>query len=217
MFTASESTVPAERVLLIDAAVDERAMYAIELKRSGYGVLETGDGESGLLEARRSQPSLIVTDVILAKVDGLQLLHQLRDSESTRDIPVIVLAGFDQPVGIIAQARAAGAASVRIKPCLPEALLFEIRRLLDAFQALRARSAEMRQRAGQARSRAISALARAALMNTVPCPACGAELQPIAPARAPGDRHYSVHYRPCRNGCGSWYYDEITRRLLRLV
>jgi DNA-binding response OmpR family regulator len=213
----SPSLVPNECVLLIDAAVDEREMYAIELRHSGYAVVERGDGESGLLEAISSRPSLIVTDVVLPKMDGLQLLHQLRDGESTRDIPVIVLTGFDQPAGIVAQARAAGASSVRIKPCLPEVLLFEVRRLLEASKALRARSAEVRRRAQQTRTRAISVLARAALMNAVPCPGCGAQLQPIAPAKAPGDRHYSVHYRPCRNGCGSWYYDAMTRRVMKLM
>jgi hypothetical protein len=118
---------------------------------------------------------------------------------------------------MVAQARAAGASSVRIKPCLPEALLFEVRRLLEVSKALLARSAEVRQRAEQTRVHAISVLARAARMNSVPCPACGAQLQPIAPARAPGDRHYSIHYRPCRNGCGSWYYDEMARRLMKLM
>jgi two-component system chemotaxis response regulator CheY len=210
MPAASSLPLSAETVLLIDAAIDEREMYAMELQRCGYTVVERGDGESGLVEAMRHPPSVVVTDVVLPKLDGLYVLQQLRDTESTRDIPIIVLTGFDQPAGIIAQARAAGASSVRIKPCLPEALLFEIRRL-------RARSVEMRERAREARASAISALARAALAMPRPCPTCGAELQPIAPAKGRGEQHYFLHFRPCRNGCGSFYYDEISRRLVRFA
>jgi DNA-binding response OmpR family regulator len=206
-----------ERVLLIDAAIDEREMYAIALRRSGYEVAESTDGEEGLVEAGRWLPSVIVTDVVLPKLDGLQLIEELRQQPATRDVPVIVLTGCDHATGIIAEALAAGAACVRIKPCLPEMLLREVRRVLDISKALRTRSAEARVRAEQARGRAIAALSQASQVTTRPCPTCGAELQPAASARAHGDRHYYVHYRPCRNGCGSWYYDEVARRLIKLM
>jgi DNA-binding response OmpR family regulator len=217
MMSPAPSAGSRDRVLLVDAAIDEREMYAIELRHSGYDVFEAADGQAGLSEARRLLPSVIVTDVVLPEFDGLQLVAELRGDPSTRDVPVIVLTGFDQPAGIIAQARAAGAASVRIKPCLPEALLAEIQRLLERSRALKAMAAEVRQRADQVRARAIAALARASQFTTRRCPICGGELQPAAQVKAPGERHYFVHYRPCRNGCGSWYYDEVARRLIKLM
>jgi DNA-binding response OmpR family regulator len=206
----------ADRVLLVDASDDEREMYAMELQRSGYLVTECGDGEQGVLEARRLAPSLVVTDVVLPRMSGLELLSELQHQEATRAIPVIVLTSYDQPAGIIAEARAAGAASVRIKPCLPATLLQDVRYILQRSEWLRARSIEARHHAEKVRARAISALARAAQVAPRPCPLCGAELQPIASRRS-GELQCCVHYRPCRNGCGSWYYDEITRRVLKLM
>jgi DNA-binding response OmpR family regulator len=217
MVTESPLPIATDRILLVDAAVDEREMYALELRRSGYDVSECLDGEEGLLEARRSHPSLIVTDVVLPKIGGLQFLSELRQQDTTRDIPVIVLMGYDQPVGIVAQAREAGAASVRIKPCLPATLLRDVQYFLHRSRELRARSAEARLHAEKARARAIEVLARAAHLTPRPCPLCGGELQPIASTRPTGRLPHSVHYRPCRNGCGSWYYDEAARRLLKLM
>ena len=84
------------------------------LRAEGYDVCESGDGEEALQETRSATPDVIVADVVLPKVDGFELLNALRADVATRDVPFIMLAGFDQPLSAITRAKAAGATTVRI-------------------------------------------------------------------------------------------------------
>lgn len=203
-----------DRVLLVDAADDERATLAAALRRSGYQVYEVTDGQAALDEARRSRPSVVVTNFVLPKLSGIDLLVTLRQEEATRELPVIVLADYGQPVDAIVTARAAGANAVRVKPCLPETLRQDVARLLDDSRRIQEQSAEARRRGQEARIRAIAAVEHALETVVCHCPACGAPLESITPRELNAEwRHY---FRPCRGGCGTWYYDGPTRQLVLL-
>jgi DNA-binding response OmpR family regulator len=202
------------RILLVDAADDEREMYALALRAQGYLVRESDDGEGGLIEARTAPPDLVVADVVLPKLDGLQLLAAIRSLTATRDLPVIILTGYDQPLNIITEAKAAGATAVRIKPCLPETLVREVRHLLEECRRLREKSAEVRMRSQETRARAANALARAIDFNSRNCPACGTALKPVGVVRASLGH---VYFRPCPQGCGWWYYDTRTCQMSKLL
>lgn len=109
----ADGGVSLERVLLVDAALDERQRYALALRSQGYDVRESGDGEEALLETRRAAPDVIVADAVLPKVDCLQLLAALRAEAATRETPFIMLTGYDQPLHVITDARSAGASELR--------------------------------------------------------------------------------------------------------
>jgi CheY-like chemotaxis protein len=81
-------------VLLIDDSRFLRKANELALSRSGYSVLAAGDGEEGLLLACEKVPDLIVLDMMLPKMPGLQLLHQLKSDPRTAAIPVIVLSSL---------------------------------------------------------------------------------------------------------------------------
>jgi signal transduction histidine kinase/CheY-like chemotaxis protein len=86
-----------ERVVL---AIDDDA-HAIELvrenlKEAGYRVIGVREPMEGLKLAREIQPTAITLDIMMGKVDGWQVLHELKSDERTRDIPVIMITVVDQ-------------------------------------------------------------------------------------------------------------------------
>ena len=81
-------------VLLIDDSRFLRKANELALSRSGYSVLAAGDGEEGLHIACEKVPDLIVLDMMLPKMPGQQLLHELKSDPRTAAIPVIVLSSL---------------------------------------------------------------------------------------------------------------------------
>jgi CheY-like chemotaxis protein len=94
----SESVVDEEiRVLLIEDDEATAEMYRLRLSNDGYTVLHASDGESGLARALGDQPDLIYLDVRLPKLDGFQVLEQLRAHPQTQGIPVVILTNYGEP------------------------------------------------------------------------------------------------------------------------
>jgi two-component system alkaline phosphatase synthesis response regulator PhoP len=81
-------------VLLIDDSRFLRKANELALARSGYSVLAASDGEEGLHLACEKIPDLIVLDMMLPKMPGQQLLHELKNDPRTAGIPVIVLSSL---------------------------------------------------------------------------------------------------------------------------
>ena len=113
-------------VLLIDWDDDTREMYAEFLKSVGLDLVEAADGRDGLAQALSHNPDVVVTGTRLPGIDGYELCALLRHDPTTRTTPIVVVTG-DGYEADIARARAAGADSVLVKPCLPYALFDEIR------------------------------------------------------------------------------------------
>jgi len=61
-----------------------------ELLESGYRVIEAADGEEGLAHAREAIPGLIITDVMMPKMDGYQMRRELKQDEKTSHIPIMM-------------------------------------------------------------------------------------------------------------------------------
>src|SRR5262245_47109276 len=75
------------RILVIE---DERALtdvLAYNLQREGYEVLVAHDGQEGLRKAQMQSPDLILLDLMLPKLDGLEVCRELRSAERTRHVP----------------------------------------------------------------------------------------------------------------------------------
>ena len=79
------------RVLVIDDEAPIRLLCRVNLEAEGMQVLEASDGPSGLEEARREKPDVILLDVMMPALDGWRVAEQLLDDPSTQDIPVIFL------------------------------------------------------------------------------------------------------------------------------
>jgi two-component system alkaline phosphatase synthesis response regulator PhoP len=79
------------RVLVIDDEAPIRLLCRVNLEAEGMQVLEASDGPSGLEEARREKPDVILLDVMMPALDGWRVAEQLLDDVSTQDIPIIFL------------------------------------------------------------------------------------------------------------------------------
>lgn len=84
------------KVLFIedDPAVAE--MYKLKLELDGYTVTVARDGEEGLKMATDAPPDIIFLDTRLPKMDGFAVLEQLRASERTKEVPVIILSNYGE-------------------------------------------------------------------------------------------------------------------------
>ena len=76
---------------MIDDEANARKIAKLLLEREGYEVLTASDGEEGLILAKVKQPSVILLDVMMPKLDGHQTLKRLREDADMRQIPVIMV------------------------------------------------------------------------------------------------------------------------------
>jgi CheY-like chemotaxis protein len=117
-------------ILLVEDNEMNRDMLSRRLARRGYEVLIAEDGESGALMARSRSPSLILMDVSLPDVDGLEVTRRLKADDVTRAIPILVLTAHAM-AGDRQQALAAGGDDYDIKPIVFERLLSKMEALLS--------------------------------------------------------------------------------------
>ena len=85
-------------ILLVDDDLTLREMYEERLKQEGYVVIGAADGEDALKKANEGEPSLIILDIMMPKLNGIDVMEKLRNEEKTRDIPIIVLTALVQEI-----------------------------------------------------------------------------------------------------------------------
>lgn len=83
-------------VLLVDDDLTLREMYSERLKAEGFSVEMAKDGEEALAKASELHPNIILLDIMMPKINGLDVLKKLREQEDTKAIPVIVLTALIQ-------------------------------------------------------------------------------------------------------------------------
>ncbi len=117
-------------ILLVEDNEMNRDMLSRRLIRRGYEVILAENGVSGVRMAQDREPALILMDLSLPDIDGLEATRRLKADPRTRGIPVIVLTAHAM-MGDRQQALAAGADDYDIKPVELERLVGKILALLD--------------------------------------------------------------------------------------
>jgi DNA-binding response OmpR family regulator len=127
--------MPKPKVLIVE---DDRSLAEVleyNLEKAGYEVFKAHDGRDGLNQAQLRLPDIIVLDVMLPVVDGLEVCRQLRASQENRSAQIIMLTAkaeeTDQLVGF-----SVGADDYVVKP-------FSVRVLLERIKALRRRRTDV--------------------------------------------------------------------------
>ncbi|MCA1829037.1 MAG: response regulator [Myxococcales bacterium] len=117
------------RVLIVDDFEDARDLYAEFLRLQGYEVNGAADGPAALNLALPADYDVIVLDLALPRMDGLEVLRQLRGNPGTKRTPIIILSAS---VGQEPREDAidAGADLFLEKPCLPDELEHAIQSVL---------------------------------------------------------------------------------------
>jgi two-component system, cell cycle response regulator DivK len=113
-------------VLLVEDDTDTREMYSEYLSYSGLRVTEAPTGFRALQHVREQTPDVVVTDIWMPGMDGLELSRRLRAEPPTRDVPIIAVTG-NPTEGV----REAGCDVMLEKPCTPDRLLHAIEDVLD--------------------------------------------------------------------------------------
>jgi CheY-like chemotaxis protein len=105
---------PQPRVLMVEDHPDIADLYQLKLQLEGYRVAVASDGAAGLRLARSLMPDLILLDIHVPYLDGLQVLAALREDEATDSTPVVICSEDDDPL-LMKEARRLGAAAYLVK------------------------------------------------------------------------------------------------------
>jgi CheY-like chemotaxis protein len=116
-------------VLIVDDIVDNLALISLDLQQQGYRVVTASDGEKAVRVASLTRPHIILMDIAMPGVDGLEATRKLREDYALRDTPVIALTAYDTG-GFRRAAADAGFDGYLTKPIDFDRLHELIRRLL---------------------------------------------------------------------------------------
>ena len=117
------------RLLAIEDEPDQVRLLQVRLEANGFTVLFARDGEEGLKRAAEEKPGLILLDLMLPKLDGLEVARRLKGSPETKAIPILLLTAASME-NLEEQATAAGAQGCLRRPYDSADLLAAIRKLL---------------------------------------------------------------------------------------
>jgi DNA-binding response OmpR family regulator len=84
------------RVLFVEDDPSVAQMYKLKLELDGYQVTVASDGEQALEMAVATPPDIVFLDIRLPKMDGLAVLEKLRETETTKQVPVVILSNYSE-------------------------------------------------------------------------------------------------------------------------
>jgi len=119
----------AKTILYVEDNELNRKIVRDLLRRTSYRLIEAPDGEAGMMVAREQRPDLILMDLQLPKVSGIEATRALRAEPSTAATPIIAITSFALS-GDEQRAKEAGASAYLAKPFSPFDLLTMIRKLV---------------------------------------------------------------------------------------
>ena len=118
-------------ILLVEDCEDNRDMYAAFLTRRGFEIAEAADGQQAIEHCSSLLPDLVVMDLSLPDMDGVQAIRLIRTDHRTKDLPIIVVSGAVQE----AESSGLGWDAFLAKPCPPDLLVEQIQRLLKPLDS----------------------------------------------------------------------------------
>ena len=115
-----------QRLLIVDDSADIRELWRLWLTFWGFSVDEACNGHDAIRKATEFQPDLILMDLWMPVVDGIEAMRRLKADSRTSHVPVLAVSAQTHAPDS-STALAAGADAVLIKPCDPDQLLDHIR------------------------------------------------------------------------------------------
>jgi CheY-like chemotaxis protein len=121
------TATPGPLILVVDDTEDIRDIWRRALSKAGFRVLEAVDGEDGVQKTLEFLPHLIVMDMTMPRLSGVEASRRLKTDVATAAVPIIMVSADDD---IKAAARDAGCDGFLLKPVRHPELIAHIRRLL---------------------------------------------------------------------------------------
>ena len=125
------ATVP-HKILVVDDSNDTREMMVKLLELEAFTVVTAQDGSAGLNVAAAELPDLIITDINMPNLNGIEMIRQLRKRPGFGNVPIMAMTAYGN--GVAKEALEAGADRATTKPVQFNALVVEIRELLFRSQ-----------------------------------------------------------------------------------
>lgn len=120
-----------KKILIIEDDFFICELYQRQLQKEQYEVVSASDGAEGLIQATQQKPDLILLDIMLPRLNGLDLLRTIKSKPETKDIPVILLTNLGQD-SVIKEGFSLGAEGYLIKSAYtPSQIINEIKSFLD--------------------------------------------------------------------------------------
>jgi two-component system phosphate regulon response regulator PhoB len=119
-----------EKILIVDDEEDVLELVRYNLDKNGYKVETAATGEQAIAKARAKLPDLIILDLMLPGIDGLDVCKKLKDDTKTQNIPVIMLTAKGEETDVVTGLEL-GADDYVTKPFSPKVLVARIRRVLQ--------------------------------------------------------------------------------------
>jgi len=118
-----------KRVLAVDDSASVRQMVSLTLREAGYDVIEAADGEEALAKLEGGHVDMVITDLNMPKLDGMELVRRVRLLPKHRFMPIIMLT-TESGTQKKAECRSAGATGWIIKPFKPGQLLSVVEKVI---------------------------------------------------------------------------------------
>ena len=118
----------AKRILAVDDSATFRKVLGHSLREGGYEVTEAQDGSSALKILEETPVDIVITDLTMPGMDGIELVRKIKSQGRYEDLPVILLSTVSEKE-VLERGREAGAAGWIVKPFEPEELISVVEQL----------------------------------------------------------------------------------------
>ena len=119
------------RVLVAEDEADIRFMTCFTLRYGGFEVIEAMDGAQALELAQQTVPDLILLDVKMPRLDGIEACRQIKALPAIQHVPVVFMSALGQEQEV-ARGKDAGALDYLLKPYVPDELIRRVRSILES-------------------------------------------------------------------------------------
>ncbi len=116
-------------IMTVDDSASVRQMVSFTLREAGYQVIEAVDGKDALSKLNGSSINMVITDLNMPNMDGIELITKLRATPACKFVPIVMLTTESQPQKK-QEGKVAGATGWIVKPFKPDQLLAVIKKVL---------------------------------------------------------------------------------------
>lgn len=118
-----------KKILAVDDSVSIRKSISFVLSQEGYEIIEAVDGLDGLEKAKQEKFNLVITDINMPNMDGIEMIKNLRTTDGYKFTPIIALTTENQE-SKMQEGKAAGATGWIVKPFTSEKLVAIVKKII---------------------------------------------------------------------------------------
>jgi two-component system, chemotaxis family, chemotaxis protein CheY len=116
-------------VLLVDDAASMRGLLSMTLQDAGYNTIEACDGKDALNKLRSANVNMVITDLNMPNMNGLELIRALKSEKQYQFIPIVMLT-TESSDSMKREGQAAGAKAWVVKPFKPESIVMVVKKII---------------------------------------------------------------------------------------